>query len=368
MLSNISSQKYYWLDLIRFLAAFVVLASHYRGAFFVEYAILPNAQQNIFSSIFFFVTRLGEESVLIFFVLSGFLVGGKSIEKIIKAQVNVKSYILDRAVRIFLPLFASVLLVIVLDLIMNDKIPFLDIAGSILSLQGLFTDCYSNAPLWSLSYEVWFYIMTGCILVMFSKSKIKFGIVSFIVLTICFLVFLKLDSKYLFIWSLGALAFHLPKLASFKKNTARIFLGLFVVAGIVLSQLTSESRSGLMNLDFISRDVILIVLGAAVALFILTIIELKPKNRFSNYFERMGGKLAVFSYSLYLTHYPLMEFLRYLGLPKSKAINLQSIGLFILEISIALLVGYGVYLISEKHTKKVKMFFTSKSSSLTSAS
>ena len=32
---------YYWLDLVRFTAAFLVLICHFRGAFFVEYTLLP---------------------------------------------------------------------------------------------------------------------------------------------------------------------------------------------------------------------------------------------------------------------------------------------------------------------------------------
>ena len=76
-----NKQHFYWLDLIRFLAAFEVVLCHYRGFFFVEYGLLPAEQQNIFSQIFYFATRLGHEAVLIFFVLSGLLVGGKALDK-----------------------------------------------------------------------------------------------------------------------------------------------------------------------------------------------------------------------------------------------------------------------------------------------
>ena len=37
---------YYWLDLVRFTAAFLVLICHFRGAFFVEYTLLPAEQKN----------------------------------------------------------------------------------------------------------------------------------------------------------------------------------------------------------------------------------------------------------------------------------------------------------------------------------
>ena len=50
---------YYWFDLLRFLAALVVVLSHFRGAFFVEYSLLPESQQNALVFVFYSLTRLG---------------------------------------------------------------------------------------------------------------------------------------------------------------------------------------------------------------------------------------------------------------------------------------------------------------------
>ena len=67
--NNSTKTHYYWLDVIRFLAAFAVMACHFRGAFFVEYSLLPQSSRNPITFSFFFITRLGFESVLIFFVI-----------------------------------------------------------------------------------------------------------------------------------------------------------------------------------------------------------------------------------------------------------------------------------------------------------
>ena len=100
------------------------MLAHYRGHFFVEYGLLPDNQKNIYTQILYFLTRLGGEPVLVFFVISGFLVGGTSIKKILDNNVNTQSYFIDRSVRILLPLLASSVMVIIINLITKVQIPF----------------------------------------------------------------------------------------------------------------------------------------------------------------------------------------------------------------------------------------------------
>ena len=64
------------LDLLRALAAIGVLLVHTRGLSFVEFGALPPSQQTFFVKIAVGLTRSGQEAVMAFFVLSGFLVGG----------------------------------------------------------------------------------------------------------------------------------------------------------------------------------------------------------------------------------------------------------------------------------------------------
>ncbi len=71
-----------WIDTLRFLAAFIVLFSHSRNDFFVPYSDLPAEMKGYGTMLFYSLGRLGHEAVIIFFVLSGFLVGGRSIERI----------------------------------------------------------------------------------------------------------------------------------------------------------------------------------------------------------------------------------------------------------------------------------------------
>ena len=76
--------------------------------------------------------------------------------------------------------------------------------GNLFSLQGICT--YSIIePLWSLSYEVWFYILMGIISLFFVRQKMVFyKIFAIPLLLICFLVFTKLSPHYLFILNSAA--------------------------------------------------------------------------------------------------------------------------------------------------------------------
>jgi len=58
----------------------------------------------------FFIRRLANEAVTVFFVLSGYLVGGKLIEVGINGKLAVRNYCIDRSVRIYLPIIPAVVL------------------------------------------------------------------------------------------------------------------------------------------------------------------------------------------------------------------------------------------------------------------
>jgi peptidoglycan/LPS O-acetylase OafA/YrhL len=73
------------LDLLRGLAAFLVLAGHLRAYVFQSFPEIDKAgaQLSAFVKAFYFATGLGHQAVMIFFALSGFLVLGKALDDII---------------------------------------------------------------------------------------------------------------------------------------------------------------------------------------------------------------------------------------------------------------------------------------------
>ena len=355
-ITNEDKQHFYWLDLIRFLAAFEVVLCHYRGFFFVEYGLLPAEKQNIFSQIFYFATRLGHEAVLIFFVLSGLLVGGKALEKAHLGTFNIKGYAIDRFVRIILPLISVLLLIIPITFALGEQINWINWIGNLFSLQGVLVGFVGHcAPLWSLAYEVWFYIIIGASIAFF-KNKNK--ILPTIILIICALIFLKLDLKYLVIWSMGTLTYF-----TFKSKKSKVLLYLAILGFIVsllCLQLTRGSRTLEFNVDGFTYDALQYLLSISFCIIISFIANAKPINKISSYINNLGTKLATFSYTLYLIHTPLGHILSKYFIPKSESINIYSIGYYLIAIIICMLITYGVYWCFEKRTSVVKAFIKRK--------
>lgn len=148
--------KLYKLEALRGLAAFYVVLHH----------ALPHSYYvNGFNLYNFF--RLGQEAVILFFMLSGFVISYSY------AQSSDKSfwhYFLKRFLRIYIPL-ACVFFLSYITLshasgsLVNPQLSTL--LGNVLMLQDwanvkphTFFDPYlENNPLWSLSYEWWFYML-----------------------------------------------------------------------------------------------------------------------------------------------------------------------------------------------------------------
>ena len=116
---------------------------------------------------FGFLFRFGQEAVILFFLLSGFVIN-YSFE--MGADKTLKTYLLKRACRIYIPLLCVMLLGWVIECLrLNDfaNFRFNEFVLNLMMLQdsanvvpnAIATPYMGNLPLWSLSYEWWFYMM-----------------------------------------------------------------------------------------------------------------------------------------------------------------------------------------------------------------
>jgi peptidoglycan/LPS O-acetylase OafA/YrhL len=336
-----------WLDWLRFIAAFVVVIAHARADTFPAFGELPEAQKTMATQLFYAVTRLGHEAVIVFFVLSGFLVGGKVIERSVDGSFDPLSYAVDRFSRLYVPLLPALFLTVIAGIVAGIPISVYEFIGNLASLQGVAVQPpRANGPLWSLSYEVWFYVL-ACVASVAIKRR---STTSFLVLIVVLLLFTALEPHYLFCWIIGAFAYIT------RPRWSGVWLGLGVVVtavGISFSQIASESRSIIGLASFISRELAVMVLATGVAVTVQQLITFR-RGGWIAAFDRQGGLLAKGSYTLYLTHYPILVAITGLGWMPYAEVSAVSVISFFAKITVCLLGAWAMYLMFERHTRTLR--------------
>ena len=288
------------LDLLRGLAALEVFLGHIRGGSFVEFGALPADEKSPIVALAFIATRLGQEAVIVFFVLSGYLVGGQVIRHVVERRFDVLSYGIDRTTRIFLPLVPACILTAAVIWFLTGHVPAsVDVILNAIGFGGVFVDpLLYNAPLWSLAYEIWFYVVAGAVGCLLCEGR---RLAAFLVLIGALSVFTVLSSRYLMFWAVGAMAVFLLNVRP--KGPVCIAGALIALIGVLGYQLGSDTKS-FTAIHILSPALsdLLICAGVALAIPYLsdpsTNAKLRPIGSGALY-------LSSISYSLYLFHYPL---------------------------------------------------------------
>ncbi len=353
-------QHFHWLDLIRFFAALCVVLVHVRGQVWETYSLLNPESQNIITTLFYALFSLGFIGVLVFFVLSGFLVGGITLKRTFKNNISFKKYVLDRSVRIGLPLIGSIILIIFVDLFLGNNSDYPTLVGNLFALQGIFVDD-AGGVFWTLSYEIWFYILIGGIVLLCSKHQYIGCIL--IALSLC--AFTTLKTYMLLILFCGILSYYLT--ITIQHRSKIIIYGsatCFCIATILIL-LVNDSLAFDKSLfqSFLNEDILCIIIGISSALFISNVVKTSPKTKCAMIIDNIGSKLALFSYSLYLTHWQVLRIVNhYFG--RSATLDAIAIFKFIITVAVCILFAYIFYWITERNTTKVKKcisnYFSSK--------
>jgi len=341
------------LDLVRGLAAVTVMLVHVRLRSFVELGALPPSQQSWPVAIFFAATRLGQEAVLLFFVLSGVLVGGQIIRRARSGTFSLRDYGIDRCSRILLPLIPACLLTALIGrFVLGHGIDLPVLAANMVGLNGVLAPTLdANLPLWSLSYEIWFYIAGGACAVL---TRRPLGAI--VALAACCVVFSILTASLLLCWAFGAvmvLALEAPR------KGLLFMVGMAVVAaGVVFLQLSAGSKFlAIASVSYVSPDVArtLLCIGVSLQLPYLCSAGVDHALR---WFAAPARALAAVSYTLYLIHYPVNLALDHV-FTKAPEITAQSLAMFLARITICVAASLLFYFCFERHTLTVRRWLKS---------
>ena len=347
---------YYWLDALRFIAAFMVLLSHTRNDFFCDYSSLPAEQQNFYSFVFYVVGRMGHEAVIVFFVLSGFLVGGRTIERIKDKTINLRVYAINRFSRIYPPLTISIIFFYITTLFVpTETWDWKTAIGNFLNLQGILCDSLVN-PFWSLSYEWWFYIVLALLGFSFKSTTNAKRMLGFCLAFMAIGVFVvgEMFIVYLVIWFLGAVAYLIRPTKSNKLILALSILG--IISGIALYQISKDTHA--FSFPFTLNGAwVELYLSLMTCLLIQQIILIKPSSTLISCIEKGLGYMGNFSYTLYLAHRIICMWIFYFIFEKySATFTIENILLYIVIVLGCLLGCWLLYFASECHTARIKKF------------
>jgi peptidoglycan/LPS O-acetylase OafA/YrhL len=311
------------LDLIRGVSAVAVLLYHLRGLFFVDYPYI--AGKSLFSSALYAVTGYGHQAVMVFFVLSGYFIGTSVMESVGKHLWSWRTYLASRLTRLQLVLFPALVLGAIWDQIgmripqaaplyyealykfnvpsvaLRSTLPVF--LGNFFFLQSIISPVFgSNGPLWSLSYEFWYYIVfPALVLAAAAWVGIRFRIL-YAGLAPLLLWFVGAQiSLYFLIWLAGAFLGHLQRVTRFRSSSPALPLA----GGLIFIGALAWSRTPRISSDLLIDYIV----AACFALWLFTLL-LGSREDVSPAYASAAKKLAGFSYTLYLTHFPALLLLR----------------------------------------------------------
>lgn len=311
------------LDLIRGLAALLVCMGHLRAASFVDLADVGGAGG--LTKGLYLLTSLGHQSVMVFFVLSGYLVGGSVISA--GERFNFNAYGRARLARLWtvlLPCLAltwcvdQIILRVAPDVLMGDyaalwhsapvrghyDLSLVTLLGNVFFVQTLFVPVFgSNGPLWSLASEFWYYALFPSLYLLLrpgtSGVSIRQRVVHALVVLVIFCLMTAEMRVGLCVWLCGAVvAYRRAKSALTPPQSwlGGVSMGVVVLCAAAFSKWSVSAGFALWGN---------LVLGVAVALMLHRMLGLS-RPAWPQSIAKGVQRLSDISFSLYLSHFPVV--------------------------------------------------------------
>jgi peptidoglycan/LPS O-acetylase OafA/YrhL len=301
-----------YLDLIRFGAALVVLIYH------ASPARLTGGIPGLWR-----IGGLADAAVMLFFVLSGFVIAYVADTK----ERTLKSYSISRLARLYSVVVPAIVLTLIVDFVGTRLAPTLytdnwfraddplwRIAANLLFVNELWFSSvspFSNTPFWSIGYEFWYYVMFAA--AFYFRSWARVAAVSAAVLVAGPKVAVLLP-----VWLAGVVAYRVSQ-SNAVSEPIGVALAVGSAAGFVafrvfgvndlLVRVTADALgpAAMQALHFSSG---FLSAYATAVLFALHLVGISAvAGRLAPWLpERPIRYLAGFTFALYLFHFPLLHF------------------------------------------------------------
>lgn len=356
----------YWhsiaLSAARGLAALVVAAAHLRAEMYPGLRTLSDP--SLWFKGFAFFTGFAHQAVLVFFVISGWLVGGSLLNKMGQPGV-MTTYAIDRVTRLWTVLVPTYVVTVLLglasgvlrpgaiDFSITNEFSAVSFIGNLLGLQRVVLDDFGgNYALWSLANETWYYVMFPVLVLLFTARRAMSRAACGAALALAFVVLNSEILMYFVVWLLGV-AFSRVRIdcsAGFRYAVLAPLL-----AASVFFRLTGENDR--FDHLTIGMDLLLSLL----LLVLLSSIQFKvaPTSTLAHPLATVGQFFANFSFSLYVLHLPLIFLIKHLALTQfglhafSPSDPLHFV-IFLCLLATIVLCAYVFYLLFEAHTYRIR--------------
>lgn len=358
------------LDAARGLAAVLVLIGHVRGIFLVDYGTVVHSS-GLLAGVYL-LTSLGHRAVVVFFVLSGYLIGSAVLRSVIDNEWKWAAYLLSRLTRLWVVLLPALVLAAGWDAlgqqlsaaafyhhaVAADSVLTFDISqrdslttflGNVVFLQEILVRPFgSDSALWSLSYEFWYYLAFP-LLLLSAVGRASLGRrIGYAVLGVGILVFAGFTiAEYFLLWLLGAsLAFIVIRRPVLTTQPLAVPILLVSAAALLFVSFAPPLRTSF------GGD----VMWAIATFALIAATRCRPGSQpMPRLYQIVSIALAGCSYTLYLVHVPVLTFLRAVITPSARwqpsASSLLACG----AITIAILAhAYLLALVTERQTARVR--------------
>jgi len=316
ILEKTNLQEDHWHSMVisqlRGLAALQVAAAHLRALQYPGFSAVEKPPLLFlglaFSSGFAYL------AVIVFFVLSGWLVGGSFLNKL-NSERALQHYAIDRVSRLWVVLVPTFVVVLLAGAVVGEldtkQVSFSAtepysagaFVGNMVGLQTIMVPPFgANFPLWSLANETWYYVLFPLLILVFRAKAIATRVVA--VLAIGAIVQLVHGTILLYfsIWLLGA-AFSRVRIEL--GQVWRWALLLLLVGSAVFIRLQGTTNFTLKEYP----DYLLFSL-----IFVLFLSSMQFKRQAGpklDRIDRTGRFFANFSFTLYVLHVPMILVMGY---------------------------------------------------------
>lgn len=370
-----------FLDLSRWFAALLVVVNHARALVLADFSAASTsagsagAHGPLLRALYFF-TGLGHEAVVIFFVISGFLVGGSTLQRWQQRGPDLRAYTSARASRIYTTLIPALIVGMALDSVglrwfnaggIYTTLPEPPIAtityviastmnlptflGNLFMMQGVLTQTSgSNGPLWSLACEWWYYCVFALgAYALTSAGGRRAGWAA----AACALAVLLPFSIMLwgFVWLIGVLTFRWVRSSAWRPHP---FFGFALFAFALAASRFTHGINAIETHLFaaFARD---FILGMAYAIALASASRLARGLPFAAWHKQ----LAEFSYTTYLFHFPALLLIcsvaaQRFGLHFAQQPDARGIVMFAVAVALVYVYCYAASLLTERHTPRVR--------------